>query len=122
MNRPFAAGLLGVCALLLGTSFCAAEPKYSIKEVMKKGHVPPKSSLVSKVIKGDASAEDKKLLVDLYTALDESEPPKGDKADWKKLTKALLDAAKAIDGGDDSAREKLNEAVNCGNCHRAHKG
>lgn len=122
MLRPFAAGSFAVLALLLGTSFCAAEPKHSIKEVMKKGHVPPKSSLVTKVIKGEASAEDKKLLVELYTSMDESEPPKGDKADWKKLTKALLDAAKAIEGGDEAAREKLNEAVNCGNCHRAHKG
>lgn len=120
--RRLSISMMVVTGILAASGFCSAEPKISIKEVMKKGHVPPKSSLVSKVIKGEASAEEKKLLVEMYTALDESEPPKGDKADWKKLTKTLLDAAKALEGGDDGAREKLNEAVNCGNCHRGHKG
>jgi hypothetical protein len=112
------AGVLG-CLAVSGLS--AAEPKYTTKEIMKQGHVPPGKSLVARVIKGEASAEEKKLLVELYEALGQNEPPKGDKAEWQKLTKALLEAAKGVEAGDAGAGEKLNEAVQCGTCHKAHK-
>jgi hypothetical protein len=99
----------------------AAEPKWTTKEIMKKGHTPPKSSLAAKVIKKEGNAEDKKLLLEMYEALAQNKPAKGDDESWKTLTSALIDAAKGVVEGKEGAEEKLNEAVNCGNCHKAHK-
>ena len=59
------------------------DPKYTISEVMKKAH---KSGLWKKVAGSDASAEEKKQLVEYYTALTQNKPPAGDAAAWKKTT------------------------------------
>ena len=65
---------------------------------------------------GKASAEEKKELIALFTALSKNEPPKGDPESWKAKTKALLDAAKADDGA------ALKKAADCAACHGEHKG
>jgi surface antigen len=89
------------------------DPKFKIKEVMQKAM---KGGLCGKVAKGEASAEEKKQLIELFTALAANKPPKGDDASWKEKTKALLDAAKADDG------KALAKAANCKACHSEHKG
>jgi surface antigen len=89
------------------------EPKYKIKEVMAKAM---KGGLCGKVAKGEASAEEKKELIELFTALAANKPPKGEEASWKEKTEALLKAAKADDG------KALKKAANCAGCHAAHKG
>ena len=52
-----------------------AKPKYTIKQVMKKAH---KDKLIKKVVKGEASQDEKMMLLDLYLSLPENKPPKGD--------------------------------------------
>jgi hypothetical protein len=89
------------------------EPKYKIADVMK---IAMKGGLCGKVAKGDASDEEKAKLVELFTALSQNTPPKGDADSWKEKTGALLKAAKAGDGA------ALKKAANCGACHKAHKG
>ncbi len=87
------------------------KPKYTIKEVMADAH---KSGLWKKVAAGTAEKEDRQKLADLYKALMQSTPPKGDAEAWKKTTtemhKIAVDAIK-----DPEAGKKLK--VNCGACH-----
>ena len=52
-------------------------PKYTIKEVMKMAH-SGQNSLAKKVASGNASKEDDKKLVELYTALAADKPTQGD--------------------------------------------
>ena len=108
-------GLLTLLAIM-GTSWLTAraedKPKHTIKEVMK---LALKGPLNKKVAEGKASDDEKKQLVELYESLAANKPPKGDEADWKKRTEALLDAAKKADG------MALGKASNCKACHDAHQ-
>ena len=95
------------------------KPKYTIKEVMKTAH---KGGLTKKVAKGEASAEEKKQLVELYEALAANHPPMGDEASWKEKTAELVVAAKEAAEGKDGASDKLNAIfMKCAGCHMAHK-
>ena len=89
-----------------------AKPKHSIKDVMKKCM---KGGLCKKVAGGKANDEEKKLLVEMFTALAASKPPRGDADSWKAKTSALLKAAQ--DDDDDA----LKKAANCAACHKVHK-
>ncbi len=97
------------------------EPKYTIKEVMKKAHAG-KDALIKKVQSGDASKEETKELLAMYKALAANKPPRNDDEDWKKRTKALVDAAQAAVDGKKDAGEKLKKAADCKGCHDNHKG
>jgi len=93
-----------------------ADPKYTIKEVMEQAH---KSGLMKKVAAGTAEKEDREKLAELYKALSENKPPKGDAEEWKKSTAVLQKAAEAA-VKDPAAGKKLK--VNCGECHGKFKG
>jgi hypothetical protein len=84
----------------------------SIKIVMQKAM---KGGLCGKVASGKASDDEKKQLIALFTDLAANECPKGEKADWKARTTALLDAAKADD------TKALKKAADCKGCHSEHK-
>ena len=58
----------------------------------------------------------------MLVALSKNEPPKGDADSWKKLTGALVKAAKGCVDGDADAGAALRKAGNCGACHKKHKG
>jgi hypothetical protein len=113
---------LGCLMLVLGSSEGVGkdkDPKYTIKEVMKKAMA---GGLCKKCASGKASDEEKKLLAEMFVALHENSPPKGEKDNWAKVTKALADAAKAVaEGKDDDAGKKLGALVNCKNCHSEFK-
>ena len=87
------------------------KPKYTISEVMLKAH---KSGLWKKVQAGTAEKGEREELAELYKALVENKPPKGDADEWKKTTtvmhKIAVDSIKDADAG-----KKLK--VNCGACH-----
>jgi hypothetical protein len=97
------------------------KPKYTIKEVMKKAHAA-KDALIKKVQAGDATKEETKELLAMYKALAANKPPRNDDEDWKKRTKALVDAAQAVVDGKKDAPEKLKKAADCKGCHDNHKG
>ncbi len=97
------------------------EPKYTIKEVMKKAHAG-KDALLKKVQSGDASKEEMKELLVMYQSLEVNKPPKGEEADWKKKTKALVAAANAAIDKKKDASDLLKKATNCKECHDQHKG
>jgi putative NADH-flavin reductase len=114
------------CALVISAtavlSQSTAEDKedanVSIKEVMKRAH---KDKLLEKVVGGQGTDEEKKALLELYTALSLNKPPKGEQAEWKEKTDAIVKAAKAVAEGDNEALARLKGAVNCAGCHKAHK-
>src|ERR1700690_4110451 len=99
--RIFAAGLIVALTTVFmlntnGTAGDKEKPKFTISEVMKKAHIG-KDNLREKVIKGEATDEEKAQLTALYVALSLNTPPKGEADDWKKTTKAILEAYKAND-------------------------
>jgi hypothetical protein len=105
--------------LTLGNNKAGEKPKYTIKEVMKKAHVGDK--LMAKVASGKADDSEKMLLAELYKALSQNTPPKGDADDWKKKTTALVDASSNAAKGDEKAAATLPKLANCMACHKEHK-
>jgi hypothetical protein len=119
---------LVLVALLAGVTLAARlelvrageknEPKYKTKEVMKLAH---KDGLLKKVLEGDASKEDKQMLLDLYVALSLNPPKKGEADSWKMKTAALVDCAKSVVANSDGGIDKLKKAADCKGCHSVHK-
>ena len=97
------------CALVLPAM--AAEPKMTIKEVMKLH----KEGLHKKFQDGSATKEEAAKLLAAYEEMAKNKPPKGDEGSWKSLNDALIAATKA---GDKNAFKK---AVDCKGCHGPHK-
>jgi hypothetical protein len=106
------AGLLLACVCLVFAEE-DKKPKYTIKQVMAKAM---KGGLCVKVASGKASDKEKEQLVELFTALGDSKPPRGGSSDWKERTGALVEAAKGSEGA------KLRKAADCKACHSLHKG
>jgi hypothetical protein len=118
--------MLGVAALFIAATvlvdgMAQDKSKYTIKDVMKKAH---KEGLLKTVLGGGASMADRESLAEMYTALGQNKPPKGDAASWKEKTDALAKDAKALvkDGKDKDAISGLKKSSNCMGCHSAHKG
>jgi hypothetical protein len=100
-----------------------ADPKYTIKEVMKMAHGGEAKSLRAKVASGKASQEEKDKLVDLYSALAAAKPNKGDVAVWKEKTEPIVVAAKAIAADKDTSKATadLIKTTDCKACHSVFK-
>ncbi len=96
-----------------------AEPKFKIKDVMKKALKGP---LLKKVASGEASDDEKKQLQSMMVALGKNKPPKGEADSWKELTGALVKASNDAVEGVEGAGESLKKAANCKGCHSKHKG
>ena len=112
-----------VAILLLGFSHANSfnAEKKTIKEVMKAG-MAGNTSLLKKVLSGDASAEEKMKLLDLYIDLVENDAPKGDETEWKMMAgMAMLTAAKVV-AGREGAIDELKKASDCKSCHDKFKG
>jgi hypothetical protein len=96
----------------------AKKPKYTIKQVMENAH---KEGLLKKIVEGKADKDEKKELLEYYQALAANKPPKGELKDWKKRTKAMVAAAKAVVAGKKGAEKKLGATVVCADCHSLHR-
>jgi hypothetical protein len=122
----FALAALMLAVAARGAEQAAAEgpPKYSIAQVMQTAHKPPekgKPSLLITVLKGKASKPEKEKLLELYTALGQNKPPKGDPKSWKEKTDALVSAAKGVLADEAGVVDKLKKATVCMACHDVHK-
>ena len=111
------------CASAMGIAWAAeeqqSEPKHTIKDVMKTAH---KDGLLKKVLAGDASQEEKLILLDNYVSLVECTPPKGDMDSWHRLAGQAALAAAKVAVGREGATDELKVATNCAACHKVHKG
>ncbi len=118
----------GGCVVVLSLAFVAmsvaraaeerSKPKHTIKQVMNDAH---KGGLLKKVLDGQASQEEKLVLLDHYISLVECTPPKGDMGSWQQLAGkvALASAKVAVDR--DGALPELKAATACAACHDQHK-
>ena len=112
-----------VAILLLGFSHANSfnAEKKTIKEVMKAG-MAGNTSLLKKVLSGDASAEEKMKLLDLLIDLVDNDAPKGDETEWKMMAgMSMLTAAKVV-AGREGAIDELKKATDCKSCHDKFKG
>ena len=98
----------------------AVKPKHTIKEVMKVGN-HPKNGLLKKILAGEGTDDDKKMLLDLYISLLESKPKKGEMDSWQRLAGESAKAAAKVVVGREGALEELKKATNCKACHTPHK-
>jgi hypothetical protein len=112
MKQMFVGAVAILSVAFLLNADAQEKPKYSVKEVMQKAM---KSGLCKKVASGKGSDAEKQELVELFTSLHQNKPKKGDSDNWKKMTDALLAAAKSGDG------KALATAANCAACHKEHK-
>jgi hypothetical protein len=122
--KKWIAGCVVLAVVFGGLKALRAADDLTIKDVMDKAHKPAakgKPTLLQKAISAKGTAEDKKMLLELYEALGKNKPPKGDEDDWKKRTDAIVAAAKDLVDGGKGAAGKLTKAANCNACHKAHK-
>ena len=120
MNTRF----LTVTALVaLATSIALAEETNPIKDAMKFAHKAPQGEkkLSDKIIDGSAPEADVKKTLDLYKAMVDTKPPKGDEAAFKQKVQKLIAATEEVVEKKPDAAAHYKEAVNCKACHSEHK-
>ncbi|RUL87816.1 hypothetical protein [Tautonia sociabilis] len=119
MTRKLVLSVCSAFALFAFVGFAAQEePKYTIKQVMKEAN---KGGLLKKVVSGQASAEEKEHLLELYKEMALNTEPKGSHDEWEKRTQAIVEAAQGVVDGKEGAAEALLKANNCKACHSVHR-
>ncbi len=112
----------------------AADDAASVEVVMKKlfaGKASPGNTLKAAAKADSPDWAKVKEASDVFAkyapALGENDPPKGDKASWDKLAKALADHAKelgsAVDKKDVDGLKAAAKSIggSCKSCHDAHR-
>jgi hypothetical protein len=66
---------------------------------------------------GTQETTKKESTLALYEALAKAKPEKGSLDDWKRDTKALVEAAQGVVDGQENAAEQLKMALNCKACY-----
>ena len=123
MNKRFTfpAVALAAAALVVLTQLSVfaqedakAKEKVTIKQVMKEAH---KDGLLPKVLKDEATPEEKLKLLDLYVSLAENEPPQGDAKAWKERTSAIVLSVAKVVVKREGAEAELKKSADCAACH-----
>ncbi len=101
----------------------AVEETNPIKDAMKFAHKAPQGEkkLSDKIIDGTAPEADVKKTLDLYKAMLDTKPEKGDQADFKVKVQKLIGATEEVVEKKPDAAAHYKEAVNCKACHSEHK-
>lgn len=110
-------------ATILVSSLSFAEEDNAIKQAMKFAHKAPKGEkkLNEKIVEGTAEEGDIKKALDLYKAMAEVKPPKGDPAEFKARTLKLITATEELVAKKPDAAAHYKVAVNCKGCHSEHR-
>jgi hypothetical protein len=98
----------------------ALDAKYQpIADAMKFAHKAPKGvpKVSDKIIDGTVSEADLKKTLELYKAMANTEPPKGDPAAFKEKVAKLISATEDVVAKKDGAAAAYKTAVNCKDCH-----
>ncbi len=109
--------------LSLGLSVAFAADDNPIKDAMKYAHKAPKGEkkLSEKIVEGTASDDDVKKTLELYKAMADTKPPKGDAAAFREKVAKLITATEAVVAKKPNASAGYKEAANCKACHGDHK-
>ena len=115
--------VLTVAAALALKSFAADAEFKPIEDAMKFAHKAPKGTpkVSDKIIDGTVSDEDLKKTLELYKAMADTKPPKGEAAAFKEKVVKLIAATENVVAKKDGAGAGYKEAVNCKACHSDHK-
>jgi hypothetical protein len=118
--------ILSLPWMFMDASGKEGEEVSEINRIMKLAHLTPGNrgtwdNLDNKVIDGKATEAEKKELLDLYTKLSKSDPPKGKADAWKERTGELVASLKAVYKGKEKAVERFERARDCKSCHAAHR-
>lgn len=108
---------------VLATSLAFAAEENAIEVAMKFAHKAPKGEkkLNEKIVEGTAAEADVKKALDLYKAMLDVKPPKGEQADFKAKTAKLIAATEEVVAKKPDAAAHYKEAANCKACHSEHK-
>jgi hypothetical protein len=115
--RPYLAA--AATALAVFPMTLAAEDTNPIKEAMKFAHKAPKGEkkLNEKIAEGTAAETDIKKALELYKAMADTKPPKGDPAAFKEKTSKLVAATEEVLAKKADGVEHYKTAVDCKACH-----
>jgi len=119
MNLKYTSAAVTLTVTLALTAF-ALDAKYQpIADAMKFAHKAPKGEqkISDKIIDGTVSDEDLKKTLELYKAMANTEPPKGDPAAFKEKVAKLISATEDVVAKKDGAPAKYKEAADCKSCH-----
>jgi hypothetical protein len=115
---------LTALTLTLALSAYALDAKFQpIADAMKYAHKAPKGEkrISDKIIEGTASDEEMKKTLELYKAMADIDPPKGDAADFKERVAKMVSATEDVIAKKDGAPAAYKQAVNCKDCHDQHR-
>lgn len=110
--------LFTFAVLAASSQIGTANEPVEIADVMQEAM---KGGLCKKVVEGQASADEKARLLELFKGLAENDPPKGEADSWKEKTAALVKGAEAAVKGEPTAGDMLKGAANCKACHDVHR-
>lgn len=122
MNRHL---LTALTITTLATSLAFAEDETNpIKEAMKYAHKAPKGEkkINEKIVEGTVTEEELKKTLELYKAVGDTKPPKGDAVAFKEKWAKLLTATEELAAKKPEGVAHYKDAVNCKACHGDHKG
>jgi hypothetical protein len=120
MKRHFSV----IAVTILAASLAFAEDETNpIKESMRYAHKAPKGEkkLNEKIVEGTATDDEIKKSLELYKAIGDTKPPKGDAAEFKAKLVKLITATEEVIAKKPDATTHYKEAVNCKACHGDHK-
>ena len=102
----------------------AADETNPIKDAMKYAHKAPQGEkkINEKIAEGTATDEEVKKTLDLYKAIGDTKPPRGDAAEFKAKVAKLITATEEVVAKKPEGVAHYKEAVNCKACHSEHKG
>lgn len=104
------------------TGFAAAEEN-AIEKAMKYAHKAPKGQkkIGEKIVEGTATDSEIQKTLELYKAMADCKPPKGDADAFKAKVAKLIAATEDVAAHKPNAAAGYKEAVNCKACHGDHK-
>jgi hypothetical protein len=107
----------------LATSLVFAEETNAIKDAMKYAHKAPQGEkkINEKIVDGTATDAEVAKTLELYKAIGDTKPPKGDQAAFKEKMAKLIAATEEVVAKKPDGPAHYKEAVNCKACHSEHK-
>jgi hypothetical protein len=115
--------LVPAVALFASGLFAIAAEDNAIKAAMKYANKAPKDvkKVCEKIVAGTASDEEIKKTLELYKAMRDVKPPKGDAAEFTAKTDKAIAALEDVVAKKDGAADAFKKANNCKACHDPHK-
>ena len=119
------AAVFAIASIAQSAHHEGSEMPIDIHDIMEKGLKDDRRAgtvgLKTKVLKGEATVDEKKDLLAMFLSLEKFKVEKGDQEAFDAKADALTDAMIGVMAGVDGSLAKLEDAVNCKACHSEHK-